>query len=237
MNSTSAKMQESWSREGAARWAALGVLLLAFALRAFRLDYQSLWSDEGISLVRAAQSLPDLWRNMPVEHVPGYFVLLHFWIAAAGQADYALRYLSLLPGVWAVALIARTGADLGSRRAGLIAAALLATSAFQVWYAQEGRMYSWLLATGLAATWCLWLILAGDTKTPTRGAPISMHRAGAATRGGHPVDARLVWIGYVLSTAATIYLHFFGFLVPLVHAVVALIWLARTRDWRTFLRW
>ena len=196
----------------AARLAALAVILVAFLLRAHRLDFQSLWSDEGISLLRAAQSLPDLWRNMPVEHVPGYFILLHFWMAATGEADYALRYLSLLPSVLAVALIARMGADLGSRSAGLIAAALLATGAFQVWYAQEVRMYSWLLAAGLLATWCFWLLL-------TRRA------------------TRLVWTGYVLSTAATVYLHFFGFLVPLVHTLVALIWLARRRNWRAFRAW
>ena len=66
----------------AARLAALALVLIAFVLRAYRLDFQSLWSDEGISLLRAAQTLPDLWRNMPVEHTPGYFVLLHFWMAA-----------------------------------------------------------------------------------------------------------------------------------------------------------
>ena len=88
------------------RQAALAIILLAFLLRAVHLDFQSLWSDEGISLFRAVQPLPELWRNMPVEHVPGYFVLLHVWMAATGQADFALRYLSLLPSVLAVALMA-----------------------------------------------------------------------------------------------------------------------------------
>ena len=112
-----------------------------------------------------------------------------------------------------MALIARLGNDLGGRTAGLIAAALLATNAFQVWYAQEARMYGWLLASGLFATWCFWLLL--DRRSP----------------------AKRVWLGYVLSVAATVYLHFFGFLVPLVHTVAALLWLARTRDGRAFLRW
>ena len=81
------------------------ILLLAFALRAYRLDFQSLWSDEGISLQRSAQGLLDLLRTMPTEHMPGYFVLLHAWLAAAGTQDYALRFLSLWPSVLAVALI------------------------------------------------------------------------------------------------------------------------------------
>ena len=85
----------------ATRWTALIIVLVAFSLRAFHLDYQSLWSDEGISLLRAAQSLGELWRNMPVEHVPGYFLLLHLWMRYTSESDFALRYLSLLPGVFA----------------------------------------------------------------------------------------------------------------------------------------
>ena len=196
----------------AARLFALAIMLVAFGLRAYHLDYQSLWSDEGISLLRAAQPLGQLWRTMPVEHVPGYFLLLHLWMSLAGQADYALRYLSLLPSVSTVALIIRMGRDMGSRRAGLIAATLLATGAFQVWYAQEVRMYSWLLAVGLLSTWCLWLLF---TRSPSLN----------------------IWLGYVSSTAAAIYLHYFGFLIPLVHTVVAVLWLAVRRDRRVFLYW
>lgn len=203
---------EDASNQPVIRLLALVVILLAFALRAHHLDYQSLWSDEGISLLRAAQPLDQLWRNMPVEHVPGYFLLVHLWMRILGDADFALRYLSLLPGVFAVALMLRTGRDLGSSRAGLIAAALLATGAFQVWYAQEVRMYSWLLASGLFSTWCLWLLF---TRPPTVA----------------------VWIGYVLSTTVTIYLHYFGFLVPLVHTVVALLWLVTRRSTRAFVYW
>ncbi len=199
-------------RAAAVRVAALTVILVAFALRAYHLDYQSLWSDEGISLLRAAQPLGRLWRSMPVEHVPGYFALLHVWIRLTGEADYALRYVSLLPSVFAVALMMRAGRDLGSRRIGLIAGVLLATSAFQVWYAQEVRMYSWLLAVGLTSTWCLWLMFA---------------RAPSVA----------VWLTYVASTAAAIYLHYFGFLIPMVHTVVALVWLFTRRDVRGFLRW
>ena len=190
----------------------LFIILAAFGLRAYHLDYQSLWSDEGISILRAAQPLGQLWRTMPVEHVPGYFALLHVWMRLTGDADYALRYLSLLPGVFAVALMMRAGRDLGSRRIGVIAGVLLATSAFQVWYSQEVRMYSWLLAAGLFSTWCLWLMW---TRPPSVA----------------------VWLGYVLSTTAVIYLHYFGFLVPIVHTVVAVVWLATRRDVAAFLRW
>lgn len=189
------------------------VIFLAFVLRLYHLDYQSLWSDEGISILRSSKPLLEMLREMPVEHVPGYFVALHFWFLLVGSGDFALRYFSLWPGVLAVALTYRLGADLGSRRAGLIAALLLATNAFQVWYAQEARMYAWLLVTSLAATWFLWRLLT----TPRR--------------------RRLVFAGYVVSVTIAVYLHFYGFLVPLTHTVFAGIWAWHTHDWRAVRRW
>ncbi len=180
----------------------VGLLLIAFALRAYHLDYQSLWSDEGISLVRADLPLGEMLARMPVEHVPGYFIFLRGWIALVGTQDFALRYLSLLPSVWAVALIYRLAVDLGSRRAALMAALLLATNSFQVWYAQEARMYSWLLATGMLSTLACWRLF---TRLSGWG----------------------TWALYMLATTATIYLHFFGFLIPVSHAVWAGWWLLR----------
>lgn len=200
------------------RLALLAVLLLAFALRAYHLDFQSLWSDEGISIVRAAQSWGALWRNMPVEHTPGYFALLRAWItvidSGTGTDDYSLRFLSLLPSVAAVALIYRLGQSLGSRSAGFAAALLLATGAFQVWYAQELRMYSWVLALGLLSTWACWRVLESDDPfRPTR------------------------WLGYVVSTTAVLYLHYFSFLIPIAQSVIAVVWLVWRRRTRAFLAW
>ncbi len=199
----------------AARLLPLALILAAFGLRAYHLDYQSLWSDEGISLVRSSLPLGALLAQMPVEHTPGYFVLLKGWLALTGTQDFALRYLSLLASVAAVPLLARLGMDLGSARAGWLAAALLAANPFQVWYAQEARMYSWLLATGLLAT------VAGarliTQPWPRRGWGL--------------------WALYVATTTATIYLHYFGFLVPLAHTAFALVWLVTGQDRRGLWRW
>jgi hypothetical protein len=190
----------------------LGVLLLAFASRVYGLDFQSLWGDEGISLLRASLPFDEMMRVLPREHVPGYWLLLRVWLSAAGTSDFALRYLSVLPSVLAIAFAYRLAAELGSWRGGLIAALLLATSVFQVWYAQEARMYSWLAATGIGSTWLLWRLL--NARKPA-----------------------LPFLGYVLLVSAAINLHFYGFLIPLAHTVFVVVWLMRTRNWRSFLRW
>ena len=70
----------------------------------------------------------------------------------------------------------------------------------------------------MAATWCFWRLL--------RQAPHGA--AGAQTVLPGDRRSRLVFAGYVLSVAATIYLHHYGFVLPLAHTVFALIWLGFT---------
>lgn len=195
----------------------VGVLLLAFALRAYRLDGQSLWSDEGISLLRSERPLPELLDTMPVEQMPGYFVLLHGWLEVAGTDDFALRYLSLWPSLLVVALAYRLAAAMGSRRIGLMAAALLATNAFQIWYAQEARTYSWLLAIGLLSSLLFWRLLTTE------------QRRGRGYWG--------TLLAYAVSTASVVYLHYYGALVPLAHAFFIGCWTLYWRDWQFLRHW
>jgi hypothetical protein len=191
---------------------------MGFVVRAYHLDFQSLWSDEGISLQRGLQPLPQLLANMPVEQLPGYFVLLHGWLQVVGDQDFALRFFSLWPSVLTLALVYRLGVDLGDRRAGALAMLLLAFNPFQLWYAQEARTYSWLMCSALLSTWCFW-----------RLAP------GAQTRRSQPVGP--VVIGYIVATTLTIYLHFYGFLAPVAHTLFMLGCLVVCRDWRKLLPW
>lgn len=184
------------------RVALVALLLLAFALRAWRLDFQSFWSDEGLSLNRATLPLAEMLARMPAEHVPGYFVALRGWLLLTGTHDYGLRAFSMLPSVLAVALTFRLAAD-ATRPAparlavGTAAALLVAVHPFLIWYAQETRMYAWLLAAALASTVALWRVL---------------H---ARSQG----ERMLAAAAYALTTAATVYLHYFGTLVPIAHMV------------------
>jgi len=203
------------------RVALLAVVLLAFGLRTYCLDFQSLWSDEGISLQRAQMALPEMLDAMPVEHMPGYFALLIGWVRLAGTSDFALRFLSLWASVLAVALIYRLARTFGTDKAcgaptapvGTAAALLLATNAFQLWYAQEARMYSWLLATALVSALALWQLV--------------VRRGNSWLWGGL----------YAVATAWCIYLHLYGALVPLAQAIFVVGWSIATGDGRGFVRW
>lgn len=138
-------------------WIILLLVLLAFALRAAHLDFQSLWRDEVDALRFATRPFPELLSTFtrPGENGPLYFLLLRGWLALAGQSEFALRYLSLLGGVLAVPLTFGLGRRLADRSAAWLAALFVATSPYLVWYSQEGKMYALLVSLVLAALWAL----------------------------------------------------------------------------------
>ena len=115
----------------------IAILCIALIIRLISLD-QSFWLDE------AAQAV--LSRN---PFIPGHFngdfqpplfyYLAHFWMQW-GRAEWFLR----LPSVFFAVATALLNAKLGGKRSGAVAAILLATAPFHVYYSQEFRMYSML---------------------------------------------------------------------------------------------
>ncbi len=137
---------------------ALGCVLLAFGLRLWRLDTQSLWHDEGLSWWFARQSLRHMVQDVAsTEHPPLYFVLLGLWMRLAGESPFALRWASVFPGVLTVAGLYALGARWRLRTAALLAALLLALHPMHIWYSQELRPYAWMAAWNVALTGWAWL--------------------------------------------------------------------------------
>lgn len=139
--------------------------LAAALLRFFRLGHQSFWFDEVFSLSVVQGSLSDLLRLALKDavHPPlYYFVLYPFyrWSSLAdahgSEAEFIVRLPSVLFGIAAVPLIYELGRRCLNQRVGLVAALLTLFSPFQIYYAQEARMYSMLLtltALSLLAFW------------------------------------------------------------------------------------
>lgn len=91
---------------------------------------------------QAGQRLANLAGAMIRQNGPLYYFLLRLWVALTGHSEYALRYLSLLFGVLCVPLTGALGFRTVGRRAGTVAAALMALSPYMVWYGQEVKMYT-----------------------------------------------------------------------------------------------
>ncbi|HLB11462.1 MAG TPA: glycosyltransferase family 39 protein [Dehalococcoidia bacterium] len=117
-------------------------LLIAFALRTYRLDGQSLWYDEGNSAFMTTRSLAEIIAGAAADiHPPLYYIFLNWWSQASGTGEFGLRFLSVAFGLLLVAVVYKLGQKLFVPQAGLAAAGIAAISPFLVYYSQEARMY------------------------------------------------------------------------------------------------
>jgi len=200
------------------------LLLAAFWLRLYRLDAQSLWWDEGISLHLATSGAAEIVRDRLANiHPPLYFFLLKGWLRLVGVSAFTGRALSVLGGLLQVAL-AFAAARAWSRRAGLgrqgaraaawLAGGLMLLSPLSVIYSQEIRVYAWL-----PVVYLLLLLLAG--RWLAAGSGQTWPRLGAL--------AAVAWVG--------LHLHYIAlFAVAYVGAWGALaLW--RRGDGRALRRW
>ncbi|MCS7259499.1 MAG: glycosyltransferase family 39 protein [Anaerolineae bacterium] len=145
----------SWSQRHAITIATSIVVLLAFALRVYRLDAQSYWIDEGWTLHYAALTPAELWHTLQTTRVvpPLYHFLTLYWSALLGYGEYAMRFLSVLCGTLSVPLAMRLGGAFGDARLGFLTALLIAVSPYQIWHSQDARNYTMLTAAALMSMW------------------------------------------------------------------------------------
>lgn len=116
--------RDSW---GDRRWLPLiiVVLVLAWGLRLYRLDVQSLWYDEGYEVYLATLPAREALRGSLAEFIPPIHQrLLAGWIVLAGRTEFTVRFPSAWLGTSLVAGLIRMGADLSRWRAGLVAGLL-----------------------------------------------------------------------------------------------------------------
>lgn len=165
-----------WAAREAARarsrafWIVVGLTGLAAVLRFATLGAQAYHHDE---IVTASRVLRDgFWHAMEAvgfseSAPPLYYALAWLWTQLTGTGEVGLRSLSALAGVATVPVAYLLGVELRSRRAGLVAAALVAVNPMLLWYSQEARGYSLLVF--LAALAALYFVRAlGVTGTPGR---------------------------------------------------------------------
>jgi 4-amino-4-deoxy-L-arabinose transferase-like glycosyltransferase len=82
---------------------------------------------------------------------PLYYALAWFWTQLTGTGEVGLRSVSALAGVATVPVAYLLGAELRGRRAGTVAAALVAVNPMLLWYSQEARSYALLVLLTAAA--------------------------------------------------------------------------------------
>src|SRR5438270_1282723 len=119
------------------------VVVVGVALRF--LTSSHLWLDEALTVNIAKLPLSRIPAALRHDGSPPlYYLLLHWWIAAFGAGDIAVRALSAIFAIATLPLIWLAGQRLGGRRVAVAALVLLAASPFASRFATEARMYSLL---------------------------------------------------------------------------------------------
>src|SRR6266498_5907803 len=138
----------------------VSILILAFGVRLLGIASRPIWYDEAFAILFSAKGLSAMLYGTLAPtgagsadiHPLGYYTLLWLWTKFFGESLVATRLLSIIAGlisVYLVYLIAfEVLSDIRTARLSMLFAAL---APFQVHYAQEIRMYSFL---------AMWLLLA-----------------------------------------------------------------------------
>ncbi|HEX4935042.1 MAG TPA: glycosyltransferase family 39 protein [Gemmatimonadaceae bacterium] len=185
------------------RLALAGLLVLALALRLVRLD-GGLWIDEISTLltyVRRPMVETFVVYDSQNQH-PLYTLLAQLSIAAFGDSPSALRLPAVLLGVASIAAFHPLARRVASREEALLGAALLTVSMHHVWFSQNARGYTGLLALSLVATHALWRLV---------------RREGSVRRWA--------WV-YAVSMGLATWVHLTGALIAVGHALVLLVVMA-----------
>ncbi|MFQ5613971.1 MAG: glycosyltransferase family 39 protein [Anaerolineae bacterium] len=197
----------------------LAILILAFGLRVYRLDHQSLRGDEAASVLYAALPVSDLWELSRITdpHPPLFYLLLHPWRWLVGESAWGMRFAGVGASVLAVAVLyALARRTLRSTGTSLLAAGLLAVNPLQIWLAQDVRSYPFFTLLGLLSTGALWWALhrkTEDQRPKTQSPAIPSTRAASIL---HPLRAAFIlhaqrspWLVYTLLTVASLYIHYY----------------------------
>ena len=139
----------------------LGVVAVGTALRFFRLGAKSLWVDEGYSVVVTRLGWGVLVKGVfeLENHPPLYFLALKLWnMAGYPESDGYVRGLSAIVSVAIVWGVYKLGRLVFGKWEGLVGAGLAGISAYQIYFAQEARLYA---LVGALAVWSTYFLFRG----------------------------------------------------------------------------
>jgi len=141
------------------------LLLLAAGLRIYHLDYKSLSIDETIGAYYAREPVARIFiMTINDVHPPLFYLVHHAWIQIFGEAESALRSISILFALASLLVLYKVTQRLFSSSAALFAVLLLSISPWHIWVSQNARSNSMLIFLALLSTYCFIRLL----QTPAR---------------------------------------------------------------------
>jgi mannosyltransferase len=159
-------LREAARARSRAFWIVAALTLGAAVLRFATLGVQAYHHDEIVTASRIlrggfghAMDAVGFSESAP----PLYYALAWIWTQVTGTGEFGLRSLSALAGVATVPVAYLIATELRDRRAGLMAAALVAVNPMLLWYSQEARAYALLvLLCAVSLLYCVRALRSGS---------------------------------------------------------------------------
>ncbi len=142
------------------------IVFIAAILRLTAISSRGIWYDDAFSILLSRQTIPAIISGTAADTMPPlYYFILHFWMMIS-QSIWFIRMLNVLLSILVICLVYRLGTEIGDRRIGLVAALLTAISPFQIYHAQEIRMYILLELGCIGYFWISWRLI--QSKRPSK---------------------------------------------------------------------
>jgi 4-amino-4-deoxy-L-arabinose transferase-like glycosyltransferase len=195
----------------------IAILLIATALRLYRIADIPLRADEATNLYIASNSPDQIIHTFTADdpHMPLYYLILHYWMSVAGQSEISARYPTVFVAIIAVALTFVVGKQLFPRspNIALIGAFFTAINPSLVWDSQEIYMYSLLTACAIASSVLFLRVI-------------------------KPNSSRIEWIAYVCINILGLFTHYLAVLVIATEGALWILWgIQRALTRTTIIRW
>ncbi|MCM0589961.1 MAG: glycosyltransferase family 39 protein [Gloeotrichia echinulata IR180] len=124
------------------------VVIFGAFLRFFMLTNQSLWFDEGLSLINSdvstlQESISTVRQIANSDRFqPLYFIVLFLWRHVFGDTEFALHALSAILGIGSTVVVFFTALRIYGKKHAFWSLLIMTLSSFCVYYSQETRHYS-----------------------------------------------------------------------------------------------
>jgi len=177
------------------------ILLLAALLRIYRLGSYDLWFDEVLCIFQRIDLKNILNGRILDSNPPLYFLILHF-LTPLRASEFVLRLPSAIFGVGTVFVLYEFSKEVFNENVALTSSFLLSISPFHIYYSQEVKMYSlFILLSFLSICFLILSIKEGRE------------------------NKNLYWVGFVISTALSLYTHYYAMLLVFVEILSFMIFL------------
>ena len=174
---------------------AVTIVITSALFRFYAIDRMSLWGDEACMMYLCQESSANIIEALASTDRPDvdvapplYFLLLRYWMKVLGTSVLVFRGFSAILGIGVTVAAIWLANEMFDSTIALITGWITALNPFQVWYSQEGRMYS--LAAFLAVISIFFFV--------------RMIKAPASN---------LDWLGFLIFSTSLIYTQYYGFLL------------------------